>query len=83
MTVAQDLNSHERLTKVFREVFEDNSLEIQDDHGPEDIPGWDSLAHVNLLVSIETEFNIRLSTAEMASLERVGDIKGLIVARGK
>jgi len=75
--------SNERLEKVFRVVFDDPALQIRDEYKADDIPGWDSLRHINLIVSIEEEFDIRFSTAEIASLACVGDFKRLIVARAK
>jgi len=75
--------SNERLEKVFRVVFDDPALQIRDEYKADDIPGWDSLRHINLIVSIEEEFDIRFSTAEIASLACVGDVKRLIVARAK
>ena len=47
-----------------------------------DIEGWDSLMHINLVVAVEQRFDIRFSTADIASFECVGDIKNLI-ARSK
>jgi acyl carrier protein len=58
-------------------------LEIRDDYDASSIPGWDSLAYVNLIVSIEEEFGISFKTAEIASLSCVGDIKRLITERAE
>jgi acyl carrier protein len=81
--MTQHIQCHERLTKVFREIFDDPSLEIKDEYNASDIPGWDSLAHVNLVVSIEDEFDIKFTTAEIASLTCVGDAKELILTRAR
>jgi acyl carrier protein len=78
-----DMQIHKRLTKVFREVFEDLSLEIKDESNAKDIPGWDSLAHVNLTIAIEEEFDIRFLTTEIASFTCVGDVKKVIQERIK
>lgn len=72
---------HERLTKVFRELFDNPSLEIKDDYDASSIPGWDSLAHVNLIVSVEEEFGTNFTTAEIAAITCVGDMKKLIQKR--
>ncbi len=74
---------HQRLTSVFREVFDDESLEIKDYYAAEHIPEWDSLMHINLIIAIEDEFDVKFSTAEIASFQCVGDVKELIVARSK
>lgn len=72
---------HERLTKVFRDVFDNPSLQIKEDYNAGNIPGWDSLAHINLIVEIEEEFGISFSTAEISGFACVGDVKKLILQR--
>ena len=81
--MTNDCHCHERLTRVFRDVFDDDSIEIEDHYTAKDIPGWDSVMHVNLVVTIEEEFDLQLSTREIASIQSVGDVKGLIAARLK
>jgi acyl carrier protein len=72
----------EQLAEVFREVFADPALRLEDSFTPHNISGWDSVRHVHLVVAIEDRFNVTFSTAEVASLQRVGDIVDVIVARG-
>lgn len=81
--MTREAQCHERLTKVFREVFDNPTLKIKDDYDASSIPGWDSLAHVNLIVSIEEEFGISFTTAEIASFSCVGDVKKLILERAE
>lgn len=70
-----------RLTEVFRDVLQDPSLQLSDQLAVGDHPGWDSLGHVNLLVSLEDVFGVRFSTAEMGKLRSVADIRGALLAR--
>ena len=70
-----------RLTEVFREVFDDPKLEIEDHYTANEIPAWDSVAHVNLIVGIEEAFGIRFSTGEIASFSCVGDVKKSILQK--
>ena len=46
----------QRLNQVFREVFENEGLEVNEAMTARDVPGWDSLNHVNLLAGVENEF---------------------------
>jgi len=39
-----------------------------------DVEGWDSLSHVNLIVAIETKFNIRFNQKELLTFKNVGDL---------
>ncbi len=79
--MTKEAQCHERLTNVFREVFDDTSLQIKDEYNASNIPGWDSLAHINLIVEIEEEFGISFSTAEIAGFTCIGDVKKLVMQR--
>ena len=52
-----------RLTNIFRDVFDDDALILRDDMTADNVESWDSLTHVDLIVAIEKEFKIRLTTA--------------------
>ena len=60
------------LERVFREVFNAPGLTLHERMTAHEVKGWDSLKHVELMLSVETAFGIRFKTAEMASLENVG-----------
>jgi acyl carrier protein len=75
------MNSDEiktRLTKVFRDIFDTPALELRDDMTADDIEDWDSLTHVDLIVEVEKEFKIKLSTGEVRKMKNVGDFITLI-----
>ena len=61
------------LEELFRDVFDDEGLEIEDGMDSNDIPAWDSLMHINLMVAAEKKFGIRFTTAEMAQLKKPGE----------
>jgi acyl carrier protein len=71
----------ERLNKVFREVFDDDELEITRQTTAEDVEGWNSLMHVTLIVNVEKEFGVKFLSSEVASLQNVGELIDLINAR--
>lgn len=71
----------ERLTDVFREIFDDDRLELRDETVAADVEDWDSLNHVKLVVAIEESFGIEFSNREIAGWENVGDIRRAIAAR--
>jgi len=73
-----DLEIHDRLTSVFRDVFDDPSIAIFDAMTAEDVDGWDSLTHVTLIVAAEKAFNIKFSTRDIQSLANVGGFTALI-----
>jgi acyl carrier protein len=69
---------HGELTRIFRGVFDDDGLEITDTTSAKDIDDWDSLNHINLIVVIEKQFRIKLSTPDVNKLRNIGDMKQMI-----
>jgi acyl carrier protein len=68
----------ERLTKVFRDIFDDEKIVISREMTAADVEEWDSLSHINLLVAIEKEFSIAFSLGEVKNLKNVGGMIDLI-----
>lgn len=66
------------LNKVFQDVFEDPSIAITEETSAKDIPTWDSLMHIQLIVSVEKTFGIRFAAGEIEKLQNVGDMMVLI-----
>jgi acyl carrier protein len=60
------------LERVFREVFGSPNLQLQRDMTAAQVRGWDSLKHIELIMSIEAAFKVRFKTAEVASFQNVG-----------
>ena len=71
----------EPLTEIFREVFDDDEISLSREMTADDVDGWDSLSHVNLIVTIETRFNIRFSQKELLTFKNVGDLMGSIESK--
>ncbi len=70
-----DSSQLEQLTEIFRILFNSPDLEISDTLTAKDVPGWDSFNHINLIINIEEEFDVRFTNEEVSSMERVGDLK--------
>ena len=68
----------ERVTEIFREVFDDETLIITDETNSDDIEDWDSLEHIALIVSMEKEFQMKFDIKEVNKLENVGEMIDLI-----
>jgi acyl carrier protein len=62
------------LNQIFRMVFDDDTLQISPGMTANDVDGWDSLSHVNLITAIETKFNIRFSQKDLLKQRKVGDL---------
>lgn len=66
------------LNEIFRMVFDEPDLVIKRETTADDVDEWDSLTHINLVVAVETKFNIRFALGELQTLKNVGDMIDLI-----
>lgn len=64
----------DRLNQIFCEVFDDDDIRISMEMTADDVEGWDSLSHINLIVAIETKFDIRFKQKEVSSFKNIGDL---------
>jgi len=72
---------NDRLTNIFRTLFNKADLVLRDDLTARDVPAWDSLNHVNLMIFVEEEFGVRFTTSEVSSMQNVGELKSLITRK--
>jgi acyl carrier protein len=71
----------ERLQTLMRDVFDNDEVVIDRELTADDVEGWDSLAHVHLIVAAEREFSIRISASEVHRLKTAGDLIDLVQAK--
>ena len=67
-----------QLQEIFRKVFEDPALEINEDMTAGDVTNWTSLTHLIMIENVEKEFKIQVALKELIKLKKVGDLLGLI-----
>jgi acyl carrier protein len=72
---------YSKLATIFEEVFDDDSIAVTPELSAKDVDGWDSLAHIRLILTIEKAFKVKFSTSEIGQLENVGDLVALMKAR--
>lgn len=60
------------LTDIFRAALRDPDLEISAESSPDDIPGWDSMTHIAVVVEVECRFGVQFHTGEIEDLRNVG-----------
>ena len=69
------MTDDDRLLELFRNVLGDDELVLHDDTTAHDIPDWDSLAHINLMFSIEEQFGVQFRDNEFAELANIGELR--------
>ncbi len=71
-----------RLTEVFRDIFDDDSIVITEKTTANDIDDWDSIEHINLIGAVEDEFGMRFKMREVSGMKNVGEMIDIISKRG-
>lgn len=68
----------DQLQSVFRDVFDDDSITLTEETTARDIRGWDSVANIRMILSVENEFDVRFDTGEISEFRNVGDLRDAI-----
>ncbi len=71
----------DRLQPLFRDVLDNPTLVVTRASSGHNVPGWDSLAHINLVAETEREFGVRFALGELETLKNVGDMVDLIATK--
>lgn len=72
-----------KLNRVFREVFDDETLKITEKTSAKDVDGWDSLMHITLIAEVEDAFHVKFSMKEVTGMQNVGEMAALIERKAK
>lgn len=65
-------NIQNKLQDILRDILDDDTINIDAQMKAADFQGWDSLAHLNIVIAAEKVFGIRFATAEIAGLKKPG-----------
>ena len=71
----------EQVQEIFRNVLDDEEIVLQDISTAEDVEGWDSLTHIQLIVAIEKHFKIKFTSKEILSWKNVGELVDCLAAK--
>jgi acyl carrier protein len=70
-----------RLQLVFKKVFKQSIISVDRSTTSDDVKGWDSLGHIQLILAIEREFGLRFKSTEVLQLTNTGDLIDLIILK--
>ena len=71
----------EKLSNIFKILFNRPDLELNDSLSAKNVPGWDSFNHVNLIINIEEEFGVQFTNDEVGGMQNVGSLKTLLASK--
>ena len=68
-----------QVEEVFREVFADPDLRLTEEMTAEDVEGWDSLRHIDVIIALEKRLKVKFATAEISRLKEDGSNVGSLL----
>ena len=71
----------DRLANLLRRELNLGTFDFTDSTQAYDVPGWDSLKHVEILAAVEQEYGVRFRAVEILRLKSIGDLQALIDSR--
>jgi len=66
------------LKQVILKALKLDDWDIQDETVADQVPGWDSLSHVNVILAVENHFNVHFKTREVLTLKNIGGLQRLL-----
>ena len=78
------MDKNEILAKVqgiFKDVLDNEDIELSFDTTADDVEEWDSLSHIQLIVAIEKEFKVKFTSKEIMSWSNVGEMIDCILSK--
>jgi acyl carrier protein len=70
-----------KLTEIFRDVLDNDEMVLAPHLTANDVPGWDSLSHVRLILTVEKAFRISFTASQVGRLKNVGELADLIQSK--
>ena len=70
-----------KLTGIFHDVFDDESIVVTAQLTAADVGEWDSLSHIRLVLAVEKKFGLKFSAAEVGRLKNVGEFVTMIQSK--
>ena len=69
------------LNEVFQDVFDDESITVNEETTADDIEDWDSLEHINLIAAVEQEFGMKSTMGQVVTMKNVGEMADIIMSQ--
>jgi acyl carrier protein len=68
----------DELKKIILETLKLDDFNLTENTLATEVPGWDSLSHINVILAVEKHYSIRFKNLEILRLKNVGDLQKLV-----
>lgn len=72
---------YEDLTRIFHDVFMRDDIVLRPNMSAKDVAGWDSFKQIEIILAVESHFGIKVSSRELDTLQVVGDLVRVVMAK--
>lgn len=72
---------YNKVVELVKDVLYDEDIVLTKDSCQDNTDGWDSLLHINMMVSIQTEFRIKLTVNEINKIKSIDDIVKIVLEK--
>jgi acyl carrier protein len=69
------------LTQLFRDIFVSDDISLAPQTIAADVPGWDSMKHIEIVIAVEQKYGVRFSSREVDGLRSVRDLADIIARK--
>jgi len=81
LSVTASDETYRKITEILRDVFDDDTIVATPDLTAADVGGWDSLAHLRVMFTVEKTFGVDFAAAQISELKNVGDLATMVEAK--
>ncbi len=74
---------YDALSEILNDVFMTDDMKATPTLSAKDVAGWDSFKQIEIMVSVEERFNIKLNTREIDSLKNIGDLAAVVAKKAQ
>ncbi len=68
----------EKLQKIILNELKLDSFDFQDETTANQVPGWDSFNHINVIMAVERDYNIHFKGIEVLKVKNMGELQKLV-----
>lgn len=68
----------EDLRQLFEDVLRQPMPTLNNQMRFDELPGWDSVAHLSLLLAVERHFNIAFTSVQMIQMKTIGELMAVL-----